>query len=163
MLDLRLIGTLDGQSTLDLHIQVSIFTSVVARTLEIDHAATHRTVAGLTLCGTLGRPIAVELADSAPRFIDVPVLSDANPWLRHDLVVALFGVIVLLEASKAEPNNIAGELGIGVNGGVDLVQCLEVVEGRSGKHLPVGLGQGVEGLTAQMGAVKVCDPAVLPT
>jgi hypothetical protein len=55
----------------------------------------------------------------------------------------------------------AGQLGVGLDGVIYIVQRVQVVEGWTRQPLPVGLWQGIEGLSAHMGALEVGDLGIL--
>ena len=52
-------------------------------------------------------------------------------------------------------------MGVGIDGVVSFIEGLKKVEGGPGEELPVRLGEGVEGLAAEVGDIEVSDFGVL--
>lgn len=111
----------------------------------------HGPVAALALVGAVGRPVAPELADGAARLVDVRVARHAGVGRRDGLAA---------KRAQGEVDNVPGKRRVGVDGGVGGVERSEVVEGRRGEELPVVLGEGVEGLAAEVRHVEVRDSCV---
>lgn len=115
------------------------------------HSLQHGAIARLPLRRPIRRPIPPELPYRAPRLVNVRVLGQADVP-RRDARAA--------KRAQRELGDAAGQARIGVDGVVGGVEGREVVEGRRGQELPVGLREGVEGLAAEVGDVEVGDSGV---
>ena len=91
-------------------------------------------VAGLALDSTLGGPVAVELADGASALVEVLRLGDAGPLLGDGARAraGARGRVRDAEGVQAVTDDGAGELRVALDGVVDAVQRLQVVERRRG-------------------------------
>lgn len=120
---------------------------------------------GSVACGPLLAaglcPIAIELANGAPRLVNIRVLRDADPLTRHGGLGLRGSGGNRAERLQTRLSNGARQDGVGLYGLVDAFERVQKVERRRRQQLPVGLGEGVKGLPTEVGDVEMGDFGIL--